>query len=273
MFQPVLNSCILGDVVSLARAYSVAYPFPHIVIDNFFEKAVADMLALKVNALQTLPVAFHSVAQKKKTISNLRAYPEAVAVFNRLMGSEILAWLETVSNTEGLRTDERFAAAGFHRYEDGGFSEIHLDASHNPFDGNLYRRLALIVYLNRQWRTDWGGELILWSADNERPAEPARTIASLFNRAVIFSESKTSWHSVSSVRCPIGQARNSLMLYYYTFASTADEESVARSNIWHSKRAWHIRVMLQLSNRAIMMAKPYARYLRWIRPNKFDAAY
>jgi SM-20-related protein len=50
----------------------------------------------------------------------------------------------------------------FARYEPGDFYQKHLDA----FQGQSNRVLSLVVYLNRDWAPDQGGELVIYSSDD-----------------------------------------------------------------------------------------------------------
>ena len=70
------------------------------------------------------------------------------------------------------------------------------------------------MYLNPDWKESWGGALGLWRDDNGRPGELVKSIAPLFNRAVIF-DTTNAWHGLPEpITCPPGQYRKSLAVYY-----------------------------------------------------------
>lgn len=75
---------------------------------------------------------------------------------------------------------------GYHLIPPGGHLQVHTDFNRSP-DTKLYRRLNLLVFLNRDWQ-DPGGLLELHGDD--RVIE----IAPEFNRAVVFETSDRSWH-------------------------------------------------------------------------------
>ena len=83
----------------------------------------------------------------------------------------------------------------------------------------MYRRLNLLIYLNKGWEDEWGGHLELWGRDGK---ECEKKVAPIFNRAVLFSTAEDSYHGhPHPLTLPEGVTRKSLALYYYTV--TRDE--------------------------------------------------
>jgi Rps23 Pro-64 3,4-dihydroxylase Tpa1-like proline 4-hydroxylase len=261
-----------ANIDELAKRYSENVPFRHLIIDHFFAPDVAIRLG---NAICAIPdreyaVSFRSLAQRKLQLGNISAKaPHIGYAYQALMGSTFVRFIEGVSSCHALEADRLFAGAGLQRYRSRGFSEIHLDANRHPFDAGLYHRVNLIVFMNPKWKSKWGGELVLWSSGNKRPDAPAVMVAPIFNRAVIFEVASKSWHSVNCVRCPDESRRNSMALFYFNRIAIGADEAT-RSNIWHSACGWPRELLFQMANRALRMAKPYARQLRWLRSNKFD---
>src|SRR6266436_1022806 len=65
---------------------------------------------------------------------------------------------------DGLIPDPYFGGGGLHQIEAGGFLKVHADFNVHP-KLKLDRRLNMLVYLNKDWREEWGGHLELWSRD------------------------------------------------------------------------------------------------------------
>jgi Rps23 Pro-64 3,4-dihydroxylase Tpa1-like proline 4-hydroxylase len=81
----------------------------------------------------------------------------------------------------------------------------------------MKRKLNLIVYLNPNWQESWGGNLGLWShnEETEQPKDCIISVTPLFNRAVLFDTTQNSWHGVTEgITSPEGQYRKSLAFYY-----------------------------------------------------------
>ncbi|MDX9874240.1 MAG: 2OG-Fe(II) oxygenase [Spongiibacteraceae bacterium] len=82
---------------------------------------------------------------------------------------------ELLAAMEALRVELNFELqlglfdyeAHYARYAPGAFYRRHLDA----FRGGSNRRLSTVFYLNRDWREDDGGELVLWDAEGRFLAE------------------------------------------------------------------------------------------------------
>ncbi|MEP2650484.1 MAG: 2OG-Fe(II) oxygenase [Paraglaciecola sp.] len=68
----------------------------------------------------------------------------------------------------------------FSHYRRGDFYRRHLDA----FKGRSNRLLSTICYLNKNWKSNQGGELVLYA--NPQDLEPLSKVSPDFNRCVIF---------------------------------------------------------------------------------------
>src|ERR1041385_9291271 len=96
---------------------------------------------------------------------------------------EMLLWLEALTGIEGLIPDPYFGGGGLHQIEPGGFLKIHADFNVHP-KLHLDRRLNMLIYMNRDWREEYGGHLELWDAEMRKCR---KRILPTFNRTVVFS--------------------------------------------------------------------------------------
>jgi Rps23 Pro-64 3,4-dihydroxylase Tpa1-like proline 4-hydroxylase len=270
--EQVVSSGLIASGRVLSDQFLFSRPFPHQVIDNFFYGEVAANLAREINSIpdKDYRVSFRSITQRKLQLGNVQGMvPHIYPLYNVLTGPSFTRFVEIISGYPDLEGDRQFTGAGLQRYHSRGFSEIHLDSNRHPFDSRLHHRVNLLIFLNPAWQAEWGGELVLWSNRNGRPDHPAVTIQPAFNRAVLFAVTSRSWHSVNRIRCPGDRARNSIAIYYFNRIA-AEEDEEPRSVIWHSTHGWLRQVVFEVTNRVMSIAKPHARYLRWLRPNKFD---
>jgi Rps23 Pro-64 3,4-dihydroxylase Tpa1-like proline 4-hydroxylase len=116
----------------------------------------------------------------------------------------------------------------------GGFLKVHVDFNRHPLL-NLDRRLNLLVYLNEDWRDEYGGHLELWPADMSRCE---RRILPVFNRTVVFSTTDASFHGhPAPLACPEGMSRKSVSFYYYTNGRPAHEGAEPHDTIFRKTHA------------------------------------
>lgn len=200
---------------AFSAGYSAATPFPHVVIDDFFDPKFLDLVAQEA----LLVDESHSYAKfgASKMQNNKFAFlPESVGqetarLVAFLNSGPMLAWLEKLTGIPDLLADPSYYGAGLHRIGNGGFLEVHADFNHLK-RYNLERRINLLLYLNKEWKPEFKGSLELW---DQKAA--VRSVEPIFNRCVVFSTTADSLHGhPDPLVTPIGTSRHSIALYYYT---------------------------------------------------------
>jgi Rps23 Pro-64 3,4-dihydroxylase Tpa1-like proline 4-hydroxylase len=223
---------LLHDPHSLRTQYQTADPFPHIVLDHLFEDAALDRVLAEFPKPDEMRwMRFDSPTEKKLGYYHEHStITDAVRAFlDALNGFEMLLFLEALTGIEGLIPDPYFGGGGLHQIETGGFLKIHTDFNVHP-KLHLDRRVNLLIYLNHDWRDEWGGHLELWNASM---TERRQHIAPLFNRTVIFSTTDTSFHGhPHPLMSPAGVTRKSVSLYYYTAGRPEAERSLPHDTIF-----------------------------------------
>jgi len=196
-------------------SYRDAQPFPHAVIDGFLRPEIAAELAATFPAPSADCWYRYANPLERKLACNVPGKVpsqiwETLTMFNSVKCRQLFCDLTGIG---GLEADHDFHGGGMHCIESGGKLDVHVDYSIHPHLG-LERRLNLILYLNPIWDQNWGGELQLWDRDMKGCVQK---IAPLFNRAVIFDTGEGSFHGhPDALRCPEGQTRKSLAVYYLT---------------------------------------------------------
>ena len=204
-----------SDAERLALDYQSAEPFPHVVIDDFLPadalRRVADNFpgAADINWFD-----FNNPRQRKLAAEDeTQIEDNARWLLYQFNSATLINFLEKLTGIEGLISDPFFIGGGLHQIERGGYLKVHADFNRHP-KFNLDRRLNLLLYLNENWREEYGGHLELWNRDVTRCG---RKILPTFNRCVIFNTTDFSYHGhPEPLRCPRGMTRKSLALYYYT---------------------------------------------------------
>lgn len=145
-------------------------------------------------------------------------------VINFLNSGDFLRDLTEITGIKGIIPDPYLTGGGFNMINPGGFLKIHADGNWHD-DMQVHRRLNLIVYLNKTWEDDWGGDLEFWSkTEDNKPNKCEVKIKPVWNRAVIFQTDDFSFHGhPHPLNCPEGESRKSLIMYYYTNTRPREE--------------------------------------------------
>jgi hypothetical protein len=163
-----------------------------------------------------------------------------------------LELLSDVFDIPKLLPDEELAGGGMHQTGPRGRLDVHVDFNYIP-ERQLHRRLNILIYFNKDWQSEWGGNLELWEKDVKfcrHSLEP------IFNRCVVFETSEISFHGVTAVRCPGDRARRSFAAYYYTREAPSHWKGDAHSTLFRSRPNEKIR------GRLLMPAEQVGRETR-----------
>jgi len=230
-FYPPSSLAVLRNY----QGYSVAKPFPHLMIDNFFHPEVLGKLLDDWPEPSEMGLEVHDdgTFSKQKYRFGPRT-PYSKLFLNCFSEPEFLEALEVVTEIENLIPDPYHMGAAFHFTSSGGKLAIHADFNkHHKFE--LDRRLNILVYLNQNWQEEYGGHLELW---NREMKSCEQKFLPIFNRLVLFSTTDFSYHGQPEpITAPVGMARRSIALYYFTNGRPEHELSPTgeHSTLWRER--------------------------------------
>jgi len=212
--QDIKNSdtSIFGDWIN-KDIVVVEEPFTHIIIDNFLKKDVIDKVFDEIPDLNNdfhkyynpleIKYAYNEIDKLKSNIKN---------VFYTLSHTKIIDKLKQIFNIDNLEYDPLLHGAGIHLHPNNGRLHMHLDYEKHPILKNKQRILNIILYLNKEWKTEWNGDTQLWNKDM---LECKVRSYPKYNKAIIFKTSEDSWHGVPDIiKCPENEFRKTLAFYY-----------------------------------------------------------
>ena len=201
--------------LDLHENYKTAEPFPHIVVDDFLPPDVLDScLAAFPSVADPDSMTFDRDQERFKTSFNPDYLPAHIrALFYSFNSRPFLKFLENLTGIKQLIPDPFFLGGGFHEIKQGGHLSVHADFNfHKPM--HLERRLNVLIYLNRDWKSGYGGALELWDKGMKNQI---CSIVPEFNRCVVFTTTGDSFHgNPEPVNHPDNIPRRSIALYYYT---------------------------------------------------------
>lgn len=219
------------DTNILAPQFQSAKPYNHIYIDDFFNQQKLEVVLDELNNenFETWDKRDHKDVQIKWRSNWQRDEDVPPTTYNLvqfLNSGNFLRWLTALTGIQGIIPDPYLTGGGFNQINSGGVLGVHADGNWHDLMG-VHRRLNVVLYLNKDWREEWGGHLELWSKNADgRPGSCVQKIAPHFNRMCIFRTDDWSFHGhPAPLTCPENRSRQSLILYYYT--STRPEGEVA----------------------------------------------
>lgn len=204
------------------------YPrFRYVVIPDFLFPEVAEILLNDYPSPASPIWKSTTYIHQKNKLQSDQISGEFRKVFNELNGKEMRQFLSTLTGIDNLIADDDLFGAGFHQSLKGAFLDIHVDFNVHPQKG-WYRRLNLLLFLNKNWKTEYAGNLELWDMDKR---ERITTITPEFNRCVIFETTEKSFHGhPQPLNTPEGVTRKSLAVYYYTQQPPHTQQRVEAHN-------------------------------------------
>ena len=217
--------------------YLNASPFPHIVIDNFFnEKLLDNILNEFPRNLENIGYEYQTkVEQKKFTLNDSKLLSNETNNFINFLNSQIfLDFLQIITGiNEKLIPDPYLQGGGLHELRNDGFLNIHADFNLHP-TMKLDHRLNILIYLNKNWNDNFGGNLQLWNKDMTKCE---KKILPEFNKMVIFSTTDFSYHgNPDKINCPNDNSRKSIAMYYYSNGRPASERKLGLHSTIFRKR-------------------------------------
>jgi hypothetical protein len=231
----MLNPNLPSRIDALAASFAPRAPFRHVVIDEFFAPLYASELLAQFPPFER-GNARNEAGElgNKSTIEKIRGLGPAYTALDDLVQSRaFLELIGRITAIEELLYDPWYFGGGTHENRHGQDLDAHVDFNRHPVE-RWHRRLNLIVYLNHEWVDAWGGSLQLHS-DPRAADDRIITITPLFNRAVIFETTETSWHAFPRIALPPDRqalSRRSIALYFYTKDRPAEETADTHSTIY-----------------------------------------
>jgi len=190
-------------------------PFPNIELNNLWDNKLLEECFKEIENLKHWDGEKNFFAAKKRLYSTQHKYfPDNVKkVFNELCSQKFINWLESFTNEKQLIPDINFTAGGVSSVGNGGFLKIHADPYWNP-RVKLFMRITLVVYLNNDWKDEWGGHLEFWNQDM---TACEKKIKPVLNNMIIFSNNDRNYHGhPDPLKVPKNIRRNNLIMYYYS---------------------------------------------------------
>jgi hypothetical protein len=151
----------------------------------------------------------NDIERNKRTTRDLGHQHYAIANLAAILHTGLMPF--SLGNLCGqiLWADPDLHGGGLHVTDPGGWLQVHVDYEIHPRIANAERRLNLILWLNPEWRSEWGGALILCNGRGETE----QTFYPVPGEGILFEGGPDSYHGamLTSLDAP---PRVSMAAYY-----------------------------------------------------------
>jgi Rps23 Pro-64 3,4-dihydroxylase Tpa1-like proline 4-hydroxylase len=224
------------DCDALREQVQQSTPVRNFVVDNFLNEGFAHRIADAYPSYEEALAKgrlFSGVNESGKVqVTDTAHFPEPLAQLNALLSSKGFCDLVgSILDIPDLLADDQLVGGGMHQTTARGYLDVHVDFNYLA-ERRWYRRANLLLFFNRGWKREWGGEFELWDADVRVRHHAWLPI---FNRCVLFETNDVSYHGVTAVTCPRGQSRKSFASFYYTETPPPNWKGGTHSTLFRSR--------------------------------------
>lgn len=202
----------------------------HVVIDNFLDGECASRLLAEFPDPEKVGIGKsrdYIFAKNKFEKSNLDEVGEYMTLLKReLVGDRFRDFLRAVTGEE-VFVDPEFHGGGMHQGGEGSYLNMHADFNYHPVNKSWFRNLNILIYFNKGWEPEYGGQLKLRNKNTGAEAE----VEPLFNRCVIMFTRDYTLHGYDRISFPVGSYRRSIAAYAYSEAGVVPSD--IRSTTWY----------------------------------------
>lgn len=195
------------------KEYSSADGFPHIVIDDFLLPEIANQLFDHFPSRKDMRKSYKNLNENKTEGSGFETYhPIFSQMKDELRTEKFRTAFSKLTGINDLILPDDHRGSGVHQGFNGSFLDVHVDFSIHP-TLKKHRRLNLLIFLNKNWKEEYGGHCEFWDKDVKNMIGKALPS---HNRAVIFECNQISYHGYGTINIPEDESRKSFYTYFYT---------------------------------------------------------
>lgn len=216
----LLSAGTLRNFDKIKKSFTAAEPFPHVVIDDFLHEDFAQSLLAdfpkRDEEYRKFCIGEDGKLSDNYSNHDVTTFPPAFKLLDRLMSDYgFLSLLGDMTGIPGLQYDPDYNGGGIRESAGRTFLPAHIDFNHHP-SRLIHRRLNLLLYLNPDWKHEWGGNLEVHRDPRANPNSLVNSYTPIYNRCLIFETSEISWHGFDRLQPPPGRARRAWTVYFYT---------------------------------------------------------
>ena len=236
-----------------SERFYAGHPFPLLTIDNFLPKDFSNELFSEIQKDSNFQKSSDYIFAKNKfespKIENLGPCGSALKEY---MGSSEFAQQLSLMYGKPIFVDPDFVGGGLHRGGAGSFLDMHTDFNLHPINNFWIRELNILLYLNKDWKPEYGGSLDLRNSKNNLTA----SVEPIFNRLVLMKTNNFTFHGYKPISFPEGTFRTSIATYAYTLAHDNYEiENLKTTTTWIPENASFFKKIVAKLTPSLVLCK------------------
>ena len=223
----MISQKVIDSATQIRDSFGHAKPFRYVMIESFLESDAAEALLRDFPRFdERKAINEHGEVGRKAVVERVTAVSAFYAQFYDYINSK--PFLEAMSKLTGipdLIADPTLFGGGTHENLEGQGLNVHVDFNVDE-RRMLHRRINLLIYLNKDWDSAWGGDIELHSNPWYPEADQVKAFPPLFNHGLIFETNEYSWHGFQRIALPDNRkhlSRKSFSIYLYTKDRPAEE--------------------------------------------------
>lgn len=203
------------NIDKLSSEYINALPFEVVIIDDFLsEYGLKSIDTEKLNKTPSTKEQSSDFIFAKSKFENPRF--EEISDSLKLLREELLSErfqdiLKKITS-KNIFVDPQFVGGGLHQGGKGSFLDMHADFTRHPANKDWVREHNLLLYLNRDWKHEYGGCLDLENSINGNK----KSIEPIENRMIIMLTKQHTLHGYRKISFPENYLRTSIAAYTYS---------------------------------------------------------
>lgn len=197
----------------LREQFLNARPFPHICIDEFLEPGYAEKLYEAIPEPEKKNKSRDYIFAKNKfEFSNMKKFSSDFVKLYEDLTSDNFAKLISYITNEDIFIDPKFHGGGIHLGGESSYLNMHADFNYHPINKNWFRNLNILLYLNKDWKKEYGGSLKLKDGRTGESTE----VEVPMNRLAIMHCREYTLHGYDQTNFPEDTYRTSIAIYGYS---------------------------------------------------------
>jgi len=217
--------------------FLTAIPFPVVAVDGLcYEDKITELY----NSIPEIETASADYVFAKNKFEKSKFWTMGglfTELYDDLTSKRFEEWIKYVTN-EDVFIDTEFYGGGIHQGKAKSFLDMHADFNYHPMKETWFRNLNLLLYLNKDWKKEYGGELRLEHAETGDKTE----VDVPFNRLAIMLCRGYTLHGYDPIDFPENTFRTSIAAYAYTIHENQQES--ARTTVWKVEKSNPIKYLI-----------------------------